>query len=225
MMAMVLLLGSCIRLKKAKATEKLYFIKIGTMAFCVFKQPDRMRCALPFFLLCFYTFLFQETSAASIDTLPGKKKLSTIYYGNGDKIRGHICDVTDSFIIIVKRKNLNDQLVNYQQLIPAEQIKTIERKNNSGISTAASMGLGALVGGFIGLSIGLADCDDPNGDCNFADRLFETKDFRASLILSAVVGGAGLISGLFPNKKRRKKFKINGSRSNLQQNKFDLLYY
>lgn len=182
-----------------------------------------MHCVLPIFILCLYIFLFQETSASSIDTLPGKKRLSTIYYGNGGKIRGHILEITDNAVIIIKRKNLNDQLVNYQQLIPAEQIRTIERKNHGDISTAASMGLGALVGGFIGFSIGLAACDDPNGDCNFVDRLFETKDFRASVFLSALFGGAGLISGLFSNKKRRKKFRINGSGAIC--NKTNLIFY
>ena len=87
------------------------------------------------------------------------------------------------------------------------------------------MGLGALAGGLLGFSVGLGDCENPNEECNFGDRLFSTKDFKAAFILSGTLGLAGLITGIFINKKKRSKFNINGRRSSLQQHRNDLLIY
>lgn len=193
--------------------------------FEICKQPNYVYWGLSLFLFFVCTAVSPNAAATLVDTLPGKKRISTIHYNNGAKLKGHISEVTDSSVTMIERKDLYVGLLNNNRIIPAEQIKLIERKERHGLSTVANMGLGLLAGALIGFSIGLSDCDDPYGDCNFFDKLSDTNNFRVAMILSGTLGSAGLVAGLFSGKKKKKKFTIGGRRSNLQQQKMDLLYY
>ena len=188
-------------------------------------NKKHMKNCIAFMLFLLSSLGCLQTAATLKDSLPGKKRFSTIYFADNSKLTVHIGEITDSSIIAFRKRDIKSSLPSQQLLIPVERINTIERKNKTGISTIASMGLGALAGSLLGFSVGLGECEDPNEECNFGDRLFSTKDFKAAFILSGTLGLAGLITGIFVNKKRRSKFNINGRKSSLQQHRNDLLIY
>lgn len=183
--------------------------------------------SVPNFLpLTMLVILFPQIIQANCtaDTLPEKKGFGTVYFNDG-KLKGYILDINDSSVSIIERKYWNVGLISQQKSIPVEQIKGIEKKNRSGISALEGMGLGAVTGVVIGFALGLSDCDDPNNDCDFFQRLFSSRTLKGALTLSVVLGGIGSVVGLFAGEKKKRKFHINGSREALRLNKNDILFY
>lgn len=157
------------------------------------------------------------------DTIPEQKNLSIIHYTNGGKQRGYILSATDSTVQFIERKYWRNELLMQQKLIPAGSITGIVKKNSKGFSMVEGMAIGALGGIVIGFAIGLEDCNDPDGDCSFFERLFAGNSFRTALSLSAALGGIGTVIGFFSGGKRKYRFAINGSRDNLKR--INIIYF
>lgn len=179
-----------------------------------------------FLPLMMLAILFPQIIQANCtaDTIPEKKGFGIIYF-NDSKLKGYILDINDSSVSIIERKYWNTGLMSHQKSIPVEQIKGIEKKNRSGISALEGMSLGAVTGVVIGFVLGVSDCEDPDNDCDFFQRLFSSRSLKGALTLSVVFGGIGSVVGLFARGKKKKKFHINGSREALSINKNEILYY
>ena len=117
----------------------------------------------------------QIIQAIYIDTIPESKGICTVYILKDSKIKGYILGINDSSVSIIERKYWNTGLFSQQKSIPIEQITVIKKRNNSGISALEGMGLGGLSGIIIGFTLGYSDCEDPNDDCDFFQRLFSSK--------------------------------------------------
>lgn len=182
--------------------------------------------ALPLFLFFLSASLF---SAASIlpDTIPvHRKNTSYISLLNGRSLNGYIIAVSDSTVSFLNRSDYFRRNYSNQQLIPAEGIQEVKKRHRKGVTTGGGILTGLLGGAIIGFGLGLTyDCDDPDGKCDFIDRLFSTRSFKASLILSGVLGTVGGLIGLFSPKKSKVSFSINGKRENLRDNKNGILFY
>jgi hypothetical protein len=185
------------------------------------KNKMSLLLVLPLFVS---TFLY---ASAVRDTLvPNRKNTSHITLLNGTSLDGYIVHVTDSTVKFLSR---NDYLMGNNmnsRTIPAENILEIKKRFRKGITTGGGLLTGLLGGALFGFGIGLSsDCDDPDGKCDIIDRLFSTKSFRASFILSGILGTAGALIGLFSPKKSKASFSINGKRENIRNNKNGLLFY
>ncbi len=176
-------------------------------------------------LIIMAVLLSLSVHGAVNDTIPEHNNLSIVHYTNGDKQRGYILSANDSTIQFIERKYWKNELFMQQKLIPAGDITGIVKKNSKDFSMAEGMGIGALSGIIIGFAIGLEDCDDPNEDCGFFERLFAGNSLRTALSLSAILGGIGTVVGIFSGGKRKYRFAINGSRDNLKKNKYNLFAY
>ena len=112
-----------------------------------------------------------------------------------------------------------------RETLPAESIAGVTKNFKKGITTGEGILIGGLTGIILGFSLGLAtDCDDPDGDCNFADRLLATKNFTLSLFLGGLLGSIGLFIGLFSKKKDKMYYHIGGNRENIKYNKIGLTF-
>lgn len=170
------------------------------------------------------TFIF---AAAVPDTsLPKRKYSSYITLVNGIKLDGYIIGVNDSTVQFLNRSDYRSGNMLNSQTIPAETIFEVKKRFRKGITTGGGI-LTGLAGGFIiGFGIGLnTDCNDPDGKCDFLDRLFSTKSFLASFIFAGLLGTIGGLIGLFTPKKTKSTFFINGKRENIRDNKNGLLFY
>ena len=177
-------------------------------------------------LLMFLTSLTPLFSRASVaDTIPDRKGIGTIYYLPDKKIRGYLLNVSDSSVNIIEKKYWNSGLYSQQQTIPVEQITGIKKKSRSGMSTLEAMGIGGIGGTILGFAISISDCDDPDNDCGFFERLFSAKSFKSAVTFGVILGGIGTIVGLISGGKKKKTFHINGNRDALISNKNQILFY
>lgn len=179
-----------------------------------------------FHIVVFVSILFPKiTLASQADSIPEKKGLGTIYSLHDKKIRGYILNINDSSVTIIEKKYWNSGLFDQQKSIPVQQITGIEKKSRNGMSPLEGMGIGAIGGTILGFALSFSDCDDPDNDCDFFQRLFAAKSLRGALTFSVVLGGIGSVVGLFSGGKKKKKFHINGNRDALISNKNEILFY
>ena len=176
-------------------------------------------------LLAGLTVGSQRSDATLSDSLPSKKNLSKIQLTNGSFINGYILRADDSSITVIQKKNWKRQMYNQSEMITAENISGITKNFKNVLTAGEGMLIGGITGILLGFTLGLTqDCDDPNEECDFVNRLFSTKSFRASLILGSGFGVGGMFVGLFSKKKDKVHYNINGNRNNIRNNKIGLAF-
>jgi hypothetical protein len=147
--------------------------------------------------------------------------MSKVKLTNGSFLDGYIIQASDSTITFVKKSDWKKGLYGQQEMIPAENIAEVTKRYKNGMTAGQGLLFGALGGIVIGFSLGLAsDCDG----CDFAERLFATKNFGASLFLGGFLGLIGMFVGLFSRKKDKVSYHIGGSRDNIRNNKVGLTF-
>lgn len=169
--------------------------------------------------------LFFFGSKACSDTLPQTPTNGKLKLVDGSVFKAYITGLNDSSIAVVKKKHWQLGEYNRELQIAAADIHFIQKRNRGEISRFAAFSAGALAGTFLGLQFFLGQCDDPDGDCSFFDRLASTRDLGTSIAISFGLGGLAGIISLFSGKNARKKFLINCDTKNLVQHRSDLLYY
>jgi hypothetical protein len=181
------------------------------------------------FLLFFLLLLSVCASAIAVpDTiLPNKKNTSYITLMNGSTLDGYIVYVSDSTIQFMDKHDYYRSGSISSRTIAAEDILDIKKRFRKGIKTGAAILGGFGVGAVLGFGLGLShDCTKPDGSrCDFADRLFATKNFGAALLLGGLLGTVGALLGIFSPKKTKASFSINGKKENIRGNKNGLMFY
>jgi hypothetical protein len=166
--------------------------------------------------------------ACGIDTLsPTKKQTTRIRMMDGSVINGYIVDISDSSIRFIKKEDWGKPVSFMQvQTITAERIMDINKKIRNGVTTGEGTLIGLAAGIVLGFTLGLSDhCDDPNVDCDFTERLFSTKSFRASLIFGTGFGIIGGIYGLISGSRKKQRIIINGQKENIKYNRNGIRFY
>jgi hypothetical protein len=171
-------------------------------------------------------FIFSIRSNASYsysDTIPHTKTLSKIKLTDNSLLYGYIVQADDSSITFIKKADWKKKMYMHRETLPAESIAGVTKNFKKGISAGEGILVGGLTGIVLGFSLGLAS-DCPDGDCDFGDRLFATRNFSLSLFLGALLGTVGLFVGLFSKKKDKLYYHIGGSRENIRYNKIGLTF-
>lgn len=139
-------------------------------------------------------FAFQKATATFFDTIPSNK-VSTLYLKDGSVKKGYVLDSNSKGYSFYTKDGPRYSV----QTVPSEDVARIKTKKKE-FTTGDSMLAGAIVGIILGFSAGLNSC--PSGNCDFAERLFSTKSFKAAWILGAGLGFVGLVLGLVLREKR-----------------------
>ncbi|MCX6316921.1 MAG: hypothetical protein NTW29_06505 [Bacteroidetes bacterium] len=178
-------------------------------------------------LFIFLLFVSLSGFASALpDSIPHRKNTSHITLLNGKILDGYIVQVTDSSVTVISRNDFIRGNFMNRQTIPAEEITEIRKRYRKVITTGGGIISGFLVGSIIGFGLGLnGDCNDPDGNCDFLDRIFATKNFGASMIIATVLGTIGGLIGLFTPKKSKAIFPINGKRNNIRDNRNGIMFY
>jgi len=160
--------------------------------------------------------------AAHIDTFPFTVKpawKTRIVFKDGTMLNGIATASTDSSItmIIPQRDSLGNKTT---VTIPFTDVRKIKMRDKNSFTLAENMLLGAGVGFLLGFLISVQDCDDPDDECSFVERLFANSRTQSAVKVGFAFGVLGLGLGLLESD--RVTFKFNLGRNKKEKMKMPI---